>query len=87
MEVHANVNAVVANSTNAHVVESRVSIPLSVLGIQTGGIVDIPEFEVLFESGSGTSGEESYGVVIETPNDVPEAILKLNELLLSTDGR
>ena len=62
------------------------SIPLSVLGIQTGGIVDIPEFEVLFESGSGNSGEESYGVVIETPNDVPKAILKLNELLLEARG-
>jgi len=48
--------------------------------------VDIPEFEVLFDSGTGNSGDESYGVVIETPNDVDQAVFKLNELLLETRG-
>ena len=60
--------------------QKRVPNPLQ------GGIVDIPEFEVLFDSGAGNSGEESYGVVIEIPNEVDQAVLKLNELLLEARG-
>ena len=48
--------------------------------------VNVPTFEVLFDSARGSSGESSYGMVIETPADTPSAVFQLNELLLETRG-
>lgn len=48
--------------------------------------VNVPTFEILFDSARGSSGESSYGIVIETPKDTSSAVFQLNEMLLETRG-
>jgi hypothetical protein len=44
---------------------------------------EIPYFEALLVDGAGTSGEEPYGILLQSPEEIPQTTVKLNEVNLT----